>query len=416
MSDAPPVKALRKRARLTVFLTVLLDLLGFGMILPILPFYGQQYGASDFQVGLLFASYSLAQLVCSPLLGRLSDRFGRRNLLLVSIAVNVVAHTVFAFAGSYWILVLARTASGVAASNIAIAQAFMADVTPRAERSKAMGLIGAAFGLGFVLGPAFGGLLSLVSRLAVPLGAAGLALVNLLLASLFLPESRPLEVRTRRPTTGPAPSLLLAVARDLPLFGLMTLAFVVTLCFAVMESTLALFAQARFGWGDFEISGVFVFIGVMVVVIQGGLIGFLVRRFGERRLVPAGIAFMAGGLLVMSASVVPPLLFAAAALLALGAGLHNPTYVGLLSRLADEESQGGVLGLSRSFSSLARVVGPLVGTWVFQHVGLEAPFLQAGVLMVVAFLAALWVVRRAALAAARRDAVAAAAPTPTPGT
>jgi MFS family permease len=207
------------------------------------------------------------------------------------------------------------------------------------------------------------------------------------------------------------------VAGDLPLFGLMLLAFVVTLCFAVMEATLALFAQARFGWGDFQISWVFVFIGVLVVVIQGGLIGWLVRRFGERRLVPAGIAFMAAGLLVMAAAGVPAMLLAAAALLALGAGLHNPTYVGLLSRLADEESQGGVLGLSRSFSSLARVLGPLAGTWVFQHLGAEAPFVQSGALMVVAFLAALWIVRRAAAAAARRDTeTAAATPAPTPGT
>lgn len=387
-------RAQRQRARLTVFLTVLLDLLGFGMILPILPFYGQEYGASDFEIGLLFAAYSLAQLVFSPLLGRLSDRFGRRPLLLVSIAVNVVAHTVFAFAGSFAVLVAARFASGVAASNLAIAQAYMADVTPRSQRSKAMGMIGAAFGLGFVLGPAFGGLLSLLDRTAVPLGAAALSLLNLALAAAWLPESLKLAVRRdveRRRWFDPR--RVGEVVGNGPLFGLLLLILVVTGCFAMMEATLALFAQARFGWGDFEISWVFVYIGVLVVVVQGALIGPLVRRFGERLLIPLGVVLMAAGLLLLPLMPAALLFAAVTGLLSLGAALNNPSTAGLLSKLVDDSRQGSVLGLSRSFGSLARVIGPVAGTWLFQHRGEAAPFQWGGALMAVSVLGAVWIVR-----------------------
>lgn len=397
MTDPSPTPGVpRKRARAAVFVTVLLDLLGFGMILPILPFYGLDYGATDFQVGLLFASYSAAQLVFSPLLGRLSDRLGRRPLLLASIATNVVAHAAFAYAATFWVLVAARTLSGVAASNIGIAQAYMADVTSRRERSRAMGMIGAAFGLGFILGPAFGGLLSQVSLRAVPLGAAALALVNLGMAAVWLPESLSAARREeRRGQRWLDPGQLAAVARDRPLFTLLLLFFSVTLCFAVMEATFALFAEERFLWTETEVSWTFVYIGVLVVLIQGVLIGPLVRRFGERHLIPAGVAVMAAGLLLMASARQPATLLAAAGLLAVGTGLNSPSTLGLLSKLTDEGSQGSVLGLSRSFGSLARVVGPLAGTWAFQEVAPAVPFLGAGVLMALMIAAALWVTRRA---------------------
>ncbi|HMB53536.1 MAG TPA: MFS transporter [Thermoanaerobaculia bacterium] len=405
MPAASPTPPDRKRARLTLVLTVFLDLLGFGMILPILPFYGQEYGASDFQVGILFAAYSASQLVFSPLLGRLSDRLGRRPLLLASIALNVVAHTSFAFAPSFGLLVAARALSGLAAANIGIAMAYMADVSPRAERSKAMGLLGAAFGLGFVLGPAFGGMLSFVSQIAVPLGAAALALVNLALASVLLPESLSFEAR-RDAADGRWFDVqrLAAVVGDVPLFSLMLLAFVVTVCFAMMEASLALFAQELFGWGGREISWLFVWIGVLIVGIQGGLIGVLVRRVGERWLLNAGVAIVAVGLLVMAFSSRPLHLLVATGLLAVGLALHNPTYTGLLSRLTDDASQGGVLGLSRSFSSLARVIGPLAGTALFERLGASAPFLWGGCLLLLATLAAYWIARRAVVAVERREA------------
>ena len=418
VADRP---ALRKRGRLTVFLTVLLDLLGFGMILPILPFYGQDYGASDLQIGLLFAAYSLAQLIFSPLLGRLSDRFGRRPVLLVTIAVGAVAHTVFAFAGSFTVLVVARFVSGIATANLAVAQAYMADVTSRSERSKAMGMIGAAFGLGFVLGPAFGGGLAMIGRIAVPLGAAGLAVVNLVLASVFLPESLSLAVREgKRGERWMDLSRAGDVVRNGPLFGLMLLVLLVTSAFAMMEATLALFAQQRFGWGDAEMSATFVYIGVLGVIVQGGLIGPLVRRFGEERLIPAGIAFLAAGLLLLPVSHDPLWFAATAGLLSVGMGLNSPSTMGLLSRLADETRQGSVLGLSRSFGSLARVIGPVAGTFLFQRYGSTVPFQSGGSLMLLALAGSLWVTHEArrrlhAEAVAERLAGAAAEPGPQQG-
>lgn len=404
--EAPPESrpALRKRGRITVFLTVLLDLLGFGMILPILPFYGQDYGATDLQIGFLFAAYSLAQLIFSPLLGKLSDRWGRRPVLLVTIAVAAVAHTVFAFAPTFWVLVLARFVSGVATANLGVAQAYMADVTRPSERSKAMGMIGAAFGLGFILGPAFGGLLGLIGRTAVPLGAAALALLNLAMAWAFLPESLSIAVREgRRGESWLDLSGAGRVLGDRALLGLMLLILLVTGAFSMMEATLALFAQDRFGWGDVEMAATFVYIGFLGVVIQGGLIGPLVRRFGEERLIPAGVAFLAAGLLLLPLSSNPWLFAATAGLLAVGMGLNNPSVMGLLSRLTDERSQGSVLGLSRSFGSLARVLGPIAGTWLFQHLGPESPFHWSGALMVVAVGGALYVTHEARKKVARGE-------------
>jgi MFS family permease len=397
-----PRAAPRKRALLTVFLTILLDLIGFGMILPFLTFYAQEFHATPLQIGLLFSSYSLTQLLCAPLLGRLSDRVGRRPVLLGSIAGSALSYVVFAFAPSYAVLLLARSLSGVAAANYAIAQAYMADVSSPQERSKAMGLVGAAFGLGFVLGPALGFML-VFSPLAhfgprlVPLAAAGLSALNLLIASVALPESLSPELRRSAALRGGSWlgfSDLLAVWRDTPLRGLMVLFFLVMLCFSMMETTLALFCQARFGFGYRQTSGLFVFVGIVLVIVQGGLLGRLVRRFGERRLILAGIVLMALGLILLPVGTKLWFLLVSLLLLAVGNGIHNPSTTGLLSRLAGEESQGSTIGLSRSFGALARILGPPAGTWIFSAAGPGWPFWSAGALMLVALAVAVDVLRR----------------------
>ena len=246
----------RRRALLVLFATVLLDLLGFGMILPLLPFYAQNFGASELQIGLLFASFSAAQLVFAPLLGRLSDRFGRRPVILASILGGALAYLAFASARSFAVLIAARTASGVAAASLGIAQAYVADVTPPEERSRGMGLIGAAFGLGFIGGPALGAMLGLYGHAAVALGAAALSCVNFVLALVWLPE--PLAAAVR-PGGEPGPAArwldlggLRRVGRpgrERTLFGLLFLFFLVTTGFAQMEATLALYCQQRFGFG-----------------------------------------------------------------------------------------------------------------------------------------------------------------------
>jgi MFS family permease len=378
----------RRRALTTIFFTILLDLVGFGMILPLLPFYAQQFGASHLAVGVLFASYSLAQLLFAPPLGRLSDGLGRRPVLLGSIAASVAAYGVFAGAGSYALLLLARSLSGAAAANYGIAQAYMADVSSAEGRSKAMGLVGAAFGLGFIVGPALGGALT-------PLGYR---------AFFWLPESLPRELRGRARGDWFAAAGLRSVLASAPLRGLMLLFFLVMFCFSMMETTLALYCQARFGFGAGRTAWLFVYVGVLLVVVQGGLIGRLVKRYGERRLIVGGIALMALGLGLLP---LPPggrpllaVLLAALALLAVGNGVHNPSTMALLSRLARQDAQGGTIGLSRSAGALARILGPLAGTWVLGSAGLAWPFWTAGGLMLVALLIARDVVARASVALA----------------
>ena len=420
MNEPKPFEAApRRRVLLTVFFTILLDLIGFGMILPLLTFYAQEFQATPLQIGLLFSSYSLTQLLFAPLLGRLSDRVGRRPVLLGSIAGSVLSYALFAAAPSYAVLLLARSLSGVAAANYAIAQAYMADVSSPAERSKAMGLVGAAFGLGFVLGPALSGILAglattseTLARLGprlVPIAAASLSAINLLMALASLPESLSPELRrdaTARKGSWLGITELREVWRDSPLRGLMVLFFLVMFCFSMMETTLALFCQTRFGFGHRETSWLFVFVGVILVIVQGGLLGRLIKRFGERRLILSGIVLMALGLALLPLTPVSIpavwtrlwLVFLSLFLLAVGQGVHNPSTTGLLSRLAGQESQGSTIGLSRSFGALARILGPSAGTWIFGFAGAGWPFWTAGGLMLVALVVALGVLREVPVA------------------
>ncbi len=378
-ADSGPPPAPRG-ARLTVFLAILLDLIGFGMILPLLPLYAEAFHASRITIGVIFASYSLAQLLFAPWLGRLSDRFGRRPLMLASIAGGAVAHLLFATAGSVAMLLVARSLSGIAAANYGIAQAYLADVTPPAQRSRAMGLVGAAFGLGFVIGPALGGVLSRFGMAAVPYSAAALSAANLAIAWLALPESLPREARgAARGKPLFALGDLRQLWRDVRMRQLMLLFFLVMFCFSIMESTLTLFCQARFGFGPGAIAALFTFVGVLLVLVQGGLLGLLVKRFGDR-LLP--LPPRAGWLLLTTG------------LLAIGNGVHNPSLLALLTRLSGEGSQGETIGVSRSCGALARVVGPLAGTWIFELGGSAWPFWSAGGLMAAALLIAQDLLRR----------------------
>jgi DHA1 family tetracycline resistance protein-like MFS transporter len=381
-STAPATTAPRA-ARPLLFLTVFLDIAGFGMILPLLPFYAQRYGADAFEVGALFACYSLAQGVCAPLLGRLSDRFGRRPVLLAALLANAGALLLFASAHSFAALFLARTASGVAAANFSIAQAYVADITAPHERARGLGMIGAALGMGFVLGPALGGLLALLGQVAVPLGAAALTLVNFALLAWRLPESLPKEAR--RGLRGFALVPLAGLARlERPLLGLLALFFTVVFAFSIMEGTLALYCAHRFGFGVGETSALLVTIGVVIAVVQGAMVGRLVTRFGERRLMVAGIVLMALGLLAIPAAPLVGLLTAACALMAVGSGIHQPSLLGLLSQLSGSAEQGEALGLSRSMQAFARTFGPLWGGWTFKTLGVSWPFWTAGGVMALA--------------------------------
>jgi DHA1 family tetracycline resistance protein-like MFS transporter len=373
----------KNRSALAIlFVIVFVDLLGFGMVIPVMPLYAERLGASDAWIGLLAAGYSLMQFVFSPIWGRLSDRIGRRPVLLASIAMTAVAFAMYGAASSFAILLASRLFAGAATANIAIARAFVADVTPPEGRAKGMGLIGAAFGLGFVLGPAIGGFLS--QHVAVsfpPYLAAALAAANGLGAYFVLPEPEERSVRDearrvrfaeffgemRRP----------GIRRLIWVFGLTVLAF------AAMESTYALLVTKRYALDLGDISYLFAYIGALIVVVQGGLIGRLTRAYGEKKLLVAGLALQAVALAALPYAVTTAGLVVATAPLAVGSGLSQPSLASLLSRFARAEDQGGTLGIGESAAALGRVIGPVSGTWTFQNVSMGFPYLAGAAVMAV---------------------------------
>jgi len=352
----------RRRVLFTIFLTVLLDLIGFGMILPILPFYGQRFGATAGQVGLLFASYSLAQLLFAPPLGRLSDRIGRRPVLVTSIAGSVLAYLLFAFAPSFWVLVLARALSGVAASNYSIAQAYLADISTPENRSKAMGMIGAAFGLGFICGPILGGLLGAVNLHLPFYVAAGLSLANFTYGYFFVPESLPHAQRGKFRLTRVNPLAgLVKLAGRKDIRGLLVTFALVTSAQMMLQSTWVLYTHFRFNWSPAE-NGIALFcVGLAAAVVQAGLLGVFMKRFGEVRLSLLGITsgcitYMLYGLATQGWMMY---VFILCNLLAFAAG---PALQGIISKATPASEQGELMGSLQSISSAAIVVMPLVGT------------------------------------------------------
>ena len=382
----------------TLFLIVFIDLVGFGLVIPLLPFYALRFGAPPQEVTLLLAIYSLMQLFAAPLWGRLSDRVGRRPVLMISMAASVLAYLWIGSATAMWMLFTARALAGACAGNIAAAQAYIADITKPEERAKGMGLIGAAFGLGFIIGPALGGLLAgnnpATADIETPAWvAAGLSFLALWGVILFLPESLPADLRGMH---GGSRSRLKAIWNVLGrpvLSRLILIFFLVILAFAGMESTFALWAIEQFGWGPGQVGYVFAYVGVLSAILQGGLIGRLARRFGEERLLLCGLALIGTGLLAMLfAHSIPRLAFAVSAL-ALGMGLTQPSLNSLISRRAGREEQGEVLGVSQSVGSLSRVLGPAAAGFLFAQFGRNAAFFWGGVLVFGALLLSLMLVR-----------------------
>jgi MFS family permease len=375
-----------------LFLIVVVDLVGFGLVIPLLPFYAVRFAASPQQVTLLLATYSLCQLFAAPLWGRLSDRVGRRPVLMASMLASAFAYLWLGAAGALWMLFAARALAGACAGNIAAAQAYIADVTTAENRAKGMGLIGAAFGFGFVIGPALGGFLAgndpATADLAKPAWLATvLSLVALSGVLALLRESLPPERRG-----GPARSrtgMILGALRRPVLSRLILTFFLVILAFAGMESTFALWAMRQFGWGPAEVGYVFAYVGVLSAVLQGGLIGRLTKRFGEERLLQGGLVLIAGGLVVLAVTRGVPLLGVAMTGLALGMGLTQPSLNSLISRRAGNEEQGAVLGVSQSVGSLARVLGPAAAGVLFAELGRGSPFIWGAALIAAAWLVAL---------------------------
>jgi len=372
---------MKRSPLLVIFITIVIDLIGFGIVIPVLPFYveGTRFNASPRAVGLLFASYSIMQLLFTPILGRLSDRYGRRPVLLLSIIGTGIGFLILGFATTLWMLFVGRILDGITGGNISTAQAYIADITSAEDRAKGMGIVGAAFGLGFVFGPAIGGILSRWGVNVPFLFAAGLAFANATLLYFTLPETVTPDHPARASAATGRWTQLLQALKQSRLAVILTIYFLFIVAFSVMTSSFGLFTMFRLGFDAHATGWLFVYVGIIGAIIQGGLIGRLVKRFGEASLVIAGAFLFSLSLLLIPMAGPHTGLFtllAVGAIFALGNSLATPSLTSLASKSVGSGEQGGVLGVTQSTASLARTVGPLIASALIYSAALNVGFDQ----------------------------------------
>ena len=377
-----------------VFMPVLLfivfiDLVGFGIVIPLLPFYAEHFGASPATVTLVLASYSAAQFATAPFMGQFSDRFGRRRIILLSLIGSAAGYALMALADTLLMLILARVLAGAMAGNIAAAQAYIADVTTPENRARGMGMFGAAFGMGFIAGPFLGGTLAGIGSDGVnfalpPLAASGTSMIAAVLAFFYLQE----PVREAARAT-PDETILgrwfgpIAAALSRPgLAALVTVFFLVVFAFSGLETTFALWAERQLSWGPVEVGYMFAGVGVVAVIVQGGLIGPLTRRLGEDRVLLTGVISLAAGFVLLPVASNLAAVMLAMALLAAGFGLANPSLHSLVSRHADQARQGAALGVAQSAASLARIFGPIAAGIFFTFGGRALPYFASAAILI----------------------------------
>ena len=367
---------LRRTGLGVLFGTVMVDMMGFGIVLPLLPFYAEEMGASPRWVTLIIASFSITQLLSAPIWGRFSDRVGRRRLLLIGLFASALSYLLFALADNLWLLLVSRATAGAAGGTLGIAQAYVADSTEGEERARGLGFIGAASGLGIMLGPAIGGFFSRYG-LGVPgFVAAGLCLLNLMAAVVLLPESRHFRSGRADASKGEAATVRLWL-RSLTRFPLrvLLLVYVLTIgCFTSMTSVLALYTERAFAMTAADMGLVFTLAGGVTVIVRGGLVGRIVKRFGEPNTVRAGCALLALGVGAIPFLADRGQLWLLVPSWAAATGLIFPSLHALISRNTDEHSQGSVLGGSQVAGGLGRVVAPLAAGWLFELYSIESPF------------------------------------------
>lgn len=375
-----------KKPQIIIFLTVFIYLLGFGIVIPIIPVISTQFGATPFQTGLLMSIYSLMQFVFSPFWGQLSDRYGRRPILLTCLLGEVFAYLVFAQSRNLEMLFFARVLSGFFGASISTASAYISDITPANERSKGMALIGAAFGLGFLFGPAIGGALTIwAGHLSTDpffrtsfssYWVSGLCLITFIYAFKNLKETLNKDL-----VQAPKLSRFKAILKyfsTATVGPLVCVFFLSNFAMSMMEATLVLFMKAKFNWGLMEVSFGFAYVGLMIVITQGYLVRKLLPKFGERNILRLGLILMSLGLCGIAAA---QSLFAMAVtqtLLALGIGFVNPSTLGSISLLTNPNEQGAAMGTTQSMASLGRIFGPALGGAMFGAFTIESPFIMAG--------------------------------------
>lgn len=388
---------MRRTSLLVLFLTVFIDLIGFGMVIPFLSFYAREYGASGVTVGMVVGVYSIMQFFFAPIWGRLSDRVGRRPIILVSLTASVAGYLLFAFAHSLTLLLLSRVIAGIGGANIGTAQAYISDTTSPENRARGMGLIGAAFGMGFILGPPLSGILSTIGtkhglpgNLIPGLVAAGMSFTALLVALSVLAESKPKDLV---PRSGRPPQFDTRLWREIAgshvLTSLIVCLFLTLLAVAGMETSVTLHGRDRFNFRQMDMSYLFLFMGMIVATIQGGLIGRIVKRIGERKVIIIGAASFTLGFLLIPSIWRVPLLYGVAFFIAIGQGLCYPSLTALVSKSSPESERGSILGLATSAGSLARFLGPLLSGALYDWAKVSGAFYGGAVLMFAALIIAL---------------------------
>ena len=396
-----PDTAHSPRALAVLLLVVFVNLVGFGVVIPLLPFYAKAMNAAPWQVTTMFAAYSLGQFFGEPFWGRLSDRIGRRPVLIVTILANTLAYVALAFAPNIWIAMVVRLIGGFGGGNISTIQGYMADVTPSEKRAARLGLLGSAFGAGFVLGPFIGGVLAHPNAgqlgFQIPLFfAAGMAALAALGIFLFVAESRAPSA-PGAPQPGRREAMSAAWSHPI-LSRVLLVTLVSTGAFAGMESIFGLWANARFSWGPREVGLCFAVIGVIASLGQGVLTGRLARRFGESRVLTAGLAIITFSLLATPFAPHASLAIVAVGFTAFGQSLVFPCVAALISRASPPDRQGQMLGLNMAAGSLARIVGPLLAGPLF-GLATGGPYWFGAALMIPAVALAVTIVRRTKAAA-----------------
>ncbi|MEI6244089.1 MAG: MFS transporter [Acidobacteriota bacterium] len=371
-----------------ILLTVFIDMLGLGLLVPVIPFVARQFSDSAITVGLLSMSFALFQFFSAPILGRLSDRHGRRPLLLFSLFGSAVGYLLFGLAHSLLLLFVARIVDGISGGNSSIAQAYIADVTEPKNRSRNFGMLGAAFGLGFIIGPAMGGALSHFWGLSAPaFFAAGLALANTIFGFFVLPETRPVETRTRVPMTFRALNPIGGVIRGMQhehLGPVFLAIFAFNLAFSGLQSNFALFTHARFGWGPQENAALFVVIGVVTAVTQAAIVRRLVKTYRDQSIALAGLMIQSLAYLMTAFAPVAWTIYVWQAVMSLGVGITIPTLQGIVSNSVSDQEQGVMLGTMQSVMALTRIVGPVGAGVVFDLLGPGAPYWSGAIMIAIA--------------------------------
>ena len=367
----------------SIILVVFIDLLGFSLILPLLPYYAETFSANQTTTGILIASYAVMQLIGAPILGRLSDRFGRRPVLLLSVFGTFLGFLLLGFANALWMLFASRILDGLTGGNLSVAQAYISDVTDEKSRSKGLGMIGAAFGLGFIIGPVTGGLLSQWGYAVPAFAAAAISFINLILIYAWLPESLTEEKRAQMTEKRPAITLgALLVAFQRPFTGsILITRFFFGLAFAIFQTIFSLYALAKFNLTARDTGFVLTYVGVLSVIVQGFLVGRLTSRYREDLLITVSVVLM--GISLLGWALAPSLLWLYIIMTptALSGGLLNTLLSSTLTKAVAPQEIGGILGLSSAVESSTRIIAPLLGGVLLQQVGTWAPGIFGAVVM-----------------------------------